>query len=284
MKELISPVNDVLFSIKRETDCDLKKPQRFANYSVIFIPAGTGHYHADFGEFEFKGPTILFSTPLQHIFLSSQEELKFSLLQFHGDFYCIEFHQKEVSCNGLLFNNIYVAPLLSLSDQEAETFKRLIADIEEELAKRSPDRMVLIAFLQLFLARASSIKMHAIETEKTSVVRDEKMEMFVRLLEENYLNFRKPNDYADMLSMSPNNFSKRSIRYFKKPPSSLIQERIILEAKKKLHLTRLSIKEISHSLNFEDEYYFSRYFKKITKVSPQLYREKTGISIVADLK
>jgi AraC family transcriptional activator of pobA len=56
-----------------------------------------------------------------------------------------------------------------------------------------------------------------------------------------------------------------------------------LEAKKKLHLTRQNIKEIAYALNFPDEYYFSRFFKKFTKVSPQSFRDQTGISIVADL-
>ena len=58
---------------------------------------------------------------------------------------------------------------------------------------------------------------------------------------------------------------------------------MILEAKKQLHLTRQSIKEIAYNLKFQDEFYFSRVFKKVAKVSPQTFRDKTGISMVADL-
>ena len=56
---------------------------------------------------------------------------------------------------------------------------------------------------------------------------------------------------------------------------------MLLEAKKKLHLTYKSIKEIANELGFEDEFYFSRYFKKLTNVSPKTFRENVGISIVA---
>jgi AraC family transcriptional activator of pobA len=42
------------------------------------------------------------------------------------------------------------------------------------------------------------------------------------------------------------------------------------------------IKEIAWALKFEDEFYFSRVFKKFTQVSPQSFRDRTGISIVAD--
>ncbi|MGY0040342.1 AraC family transcriptional regulator [Pedobacter sp. NJ-S-72] len=40
---------------------------------------------------------------------------------------------------------------------------------------------------------------------------------------------------------------------------------------------------MAYSLNFTDEFYFSRVFKKVTKVSPQIFRDRTGISVMADL-
>jgi len=118
--------------------------------------------------------------------------------------------------------------------------------------------------------------------EKTEV-KDDLMERFRQLLDEHFLTLHKPNDYADLLAVSPNTLTKRCTKYFKKPPTHLITERLILEAKKQLHLTRKSIKEIAFALNFQDEFYFSRVFKKFTNVSPQAFRDKTGISIVADL-
>jgi len=56
----------------------------------------------------------------------------------------------------------------------------------------------------------------------------------------------------------------------------------VLEAKKQLHLTHKSIKEIAFDLNFEDEFYFSRFFKKNVGLSPKHFRESVGISIVAN--
>ena len=112
--------------------------------------------------------------------------------------------------------------------------------------------------------------------------KDEQMENFRKLLNEHFLSLHKPSEYAELLAMTPDNLTKRSTRYFKKTPSQLIQERLILEAKKQLHLTRKSIKEIAWALQFEDEFYFSRVFKKFTHLSPQAFRDQTGISIVAD--
>ncbi|WP_306353848.1 hypothetical protein [Flavobacterium sp. '19STA2R22 D10 B1'] len=94
-------------------------------YTIIILTKGTGSCKVDFGTYEFTAPAIVFATPFQKIELDGQgiEELK--IMQFHGDFYCIEYHKKEVACNGLLFNNAYISPVLTLSDSEIEDFNSL---------------------------------------------------------------------------------------------------------------------------------------------------------------
>jgi AraC family transcriptional activator of pobA len=282
MKEVYSGSGGLLLSLKTVEGAALCSPVQHPVYTVFLIPEGAGTYHADFGVFNFKGPVLLFSTPLQVIYIQECEFLNSRMLQFHGDFYCIEFHREEVSCNGLLFNNIYIDPVVVLSDREAGLFDSLLTDLDAELDENAPSEIILRAYLQLFLAKSSAIKLKAIAEDKDKAEKDEQMEHFKRLLNENFLTLHKPSDYAALLAMTPDNLTKRSTRYFKKTPSQLIHERLILEAKKQLHLTRKSIKEIAWNLKFQDEFYFSRVFKKFTKVSPQAFRDKTGISIVAD--
>lgn len=283
MKKIFSKSGEYLLGVKKADECDLSIPTQFSSYTVLFVPEGEGLYHADFGSFPFTGPVLLFSTPLQVIHIEQTRPVKIFMLQFHGDFYCIEYHRAEVSCNGLLFNNIYIAPVVILNDKETRVFNDLLNDLEEEFNQEQPSEIVLRAYLQLFLAKSSSIKIKSISGGQEQSEQDELMEQFRLLLEERYLTLRKPVDYARLLAMSPNNLTKRCTRYFRKSPTQLIQERLILEAKKQLHLTRLSIKEIAYSLNFTDEFYFSRVFKKLTKVSPQTFRDRTGISVMADL-
>ena len=56
----------------------------------------------------------------------------------------------------------------------------------------------------------------------------------------------------------------------------MISERIMIEAKRELYLTNKPVKEIAYQLGYDDEYYFSRFFKINADVSPQLYRETVG--------
>lgn len=272
-----------MLGIKKMDTGALSSPAQFSEYTILFIPEGEGIYYADFGVFHYRGPVLLFSTPLQMIHVEQSPPAPVTMLQFHGDFYCIEYHRSEVACNGLLFNNIYIQPSIALADKDVAVFTHLLQDIDEEFKQHPPSEIVLRAYLQLLLAKSSSIKLKQPEGHDEPREKDEQMEQFRQLLDEHYLTLHKPNDYAQLLAMSPNNFTKRCSRYFKKTPSQLIQERIVLEAKKRLHLTRQSIKEIAFALKFKDEYYFSRFFKKVTNVSPQTFRTQTGISIVADL-
>lgn len=283
MKDLFSASGECLLRLNPTHTDQLTSPEQYSEYTILFIAEGKGIYHADWATYEYEGPVLLFSTPLQLIYLKQAMPVPVSVLQFHGDFYCIEYHRKEVACNGLLFNNLYVQPCIKLSADEGIAFQQLLADMLGEFDQQQPAELVLRAYLQLFLAKASTIKLKLIGDSRDRTEKDELMEQFSRLLEQHFLSLHKPNDYAQLLAMSPNNFSKRCMRYFKRTPSQMIQERLVLEAKKQLHLTRQSIKEIAYNLKFQDEFYFSRFFKKLTQVSPQSFRNKTGISIVADL-
>ncbi|GAB3263206.1 hypothetical protein GCM10027347_29590 [Larkinella harenae] len=283
MHQLCSPAGDFLLCLEQSDVTAFSQPVTFREYAVFYIAEGSGVFHSDFGTFAFTGPVLLFATPLQFIYIESANAFSIRLLRFHGDFYCIEYHREEVACNGLLFNNIYLDPSVNLADREVDVMERILNDMADEFSPPNPAEMVLRAYLQLFLAKASHLKTRALNNPALSMPRDEQMEQFKQLLEEHYLDLHKPQEYAILLAMSPNNLTKRCTRYFKKPPSALIQERLILEAKKQLHLTRKSIKEIAWALKFDDEFYFSRVFKKFTKISPQAFREQTGISIVADL-
>lgn len=283
MEKIVSDAGTYLLGLDWTDENFLTSPNQFPEYTILFIPEGEGTFYVDHGSYRFTGPVLLFSSPLQVLRITQSKPVKCAMLQFHGDFYCIEFHRAEVACNGLLFNNIYLAPTVSLSEKEATLFRYLIDQIQEEITKPVKSDMVLKACLQYYLAKASHIKLTNNGQEIEQGNRDDLMEQFIQILDKNYLTLHKPGDYARLLAMSTNNLTKRSRRYFSKTPSQLIQDRLIQEAKKYLYLTNKSIKEIAFILKFKDESYFSRVFKKVTKVGPQAFRNKTGVSIVADL-
>lgn len=204
------------------------------------------------------------------------------ILTFHGDFYCIEYHKKEVACNGLLFNNIYLYPHIEISEDEYKELLQIFEKIEKEADTETAfSEAILKAYLQLTLALCSREKKQQLLRAETEIALNRETTDIQHLIDKNFITERGASFYASALNLSPSAFSKKTKQLFGKTPTQLIQDRVVLEAKKLLHLTRKSVKEIAASLNFDDEFYFSRYFKKTVGLSPSLYREEVGISIVA---
>jgi AraC-like DNA-binding protein len=104
------------------------------------------------------------------------------------------------------------------------------------------------------------------------------MQTLMQQIENNFKTKHSASDYASLLCMTPTALAKLVKHSFDKTLTELISERIIIEAKRELYLTSKPIKEIAFELGFNDEFYFSRFFKKNTDISPQLYRETVGFA------
>ncbi|CEN50343.1 Transcriptional regulator, AraC family [Capnocytophaga canis] len=267
-------------SIKNNTTQQLREGFSVENY-CIFLFVGSGAFSVNSVDFEYDGHTILFLSPYQKIEFLKEIPAEVEVLQFHGDFYCIEYHKEEVACNGLLFNNIYMQPHIQLSEEHFSEIKSIFKRIKTELGEKTTySQAVLRSYLQLILALSSK--------DKSLILKDLMLKVnnsigldFQKNLETYFLTERSVAFYADKAHLSVDTFSKKIKQLFEKSPAKLIQERIVLEAKKQLHLTCKSIKEIAFEMNFEDEFYFSRFFKKAVGLSPKHFRETVGISVVA---
>ncbi|WP_353164552.1 helix-turn-helix domain-containing protein [Empedobacter brevis] len=259
---------------------DLEKINESFYNLVLF--EGHAVFTIDDNYYTCTGKCMIFLTPYQ---ILEWKEITMKLLhylRFHGDFYCIEYHKKEVACNGILFNNIYTEPYIMLSDQLFDEVSVLFQKIEA-LAYRteSYNQSVLKSYLQLILALSSREKQISQGISEVNSERIDHLSDFQHVLETHFIKEKSVSFYADYFNLSVDAFSKKMKNKFGKTPSVLIQERMILEAKKKLHLTHKSVKEIANELGFADEFYFSRFFKKHVHISPKKFRDNVGVSIVA---
>jgi AraC-like DNA-binding protein len=97
---------------------------------------------------------------------------------------------------------------------------------------------------------------------------------FSKLVEANFRTHHTVADYANILAMAPKSLSKKIGLLSKESPNDIIKNRIILESKRLLAYTSMSVKEIAYNLNYEDDAYFVRFFTKNAGISPTLFRKQ----------
>ena len=256
--------------------------QRNNYYSVIWIKSGAGTLKSDFSSYDYTANMLLAFTPYQPFMLSTTEPLSGVALQFHPDFFCIHKHHKEVSCSGILFNNIYHPPFVRINEQHAATFIILLDNIRAEIQNKSLAQYdILVSYLKIFLITASRIKAEQQSADEQTAFDSKEPFILQNLKDAIEANFKirhSAGEYAALLNISAKALARITKNYFDKTLSNLIAERIVIEAKRELYLTNKPIKEIAYELGYEDEYYFSRFFKANADVSPQLYRDTVGHS------
>lgn len=256
--------------------------QRLSYYSIILILNGAGKLKADFSEYSFTDGSMMFFSPYQPFMINEMENISGYVINFHADFFCIHKHQKEVACSGVLFNNIYEPPFLSLDDDSIPAFLNLIDQMKTETQNPALAQYeILISYLKIFLINASRLKLN--DMPETALANMDAKEPFIlqslkKAIEDNFKNIHAPVDYAGMLNISAKALARITKTHFNKTLTNLISERIIIEAKRELYLTTKPVKAIAYELGFDDEYYFSRFFKKNADISPQLYRDTVGFA------
>jgi AraC family transcriptional activator of pobA len=256
--------------------------QRNNYFSLIWIKEGTGICKVDFNEFMFKENSLFSFSPYQPYMLSSETPVKGIAIYFHPDFFCIYKHHKEVSANGVLYNNIYHSPCTMLDTTTGGTFQSLCDQIKTELQNPGlAQAELLVSYLKIFLITAARLKLEQ-QSATPAYDPDSKEPLIMQKLKDAIeLHFKtkhSPGEYAELLFITPKSLAKITKLRFNKTPGELISERIIIEAKRELYLTSKSVKQIAWELGYEDEYYFSRFFKVNTDQSPQLYRETVGFA------
>ena len=256
--------------------------QRLNYHSLIIILRGTAQLKADFSEYPIQQNCLLYFSPFQPFMFSEVKGINGICINFHSDFFCIYKHHQEIACNGVLFNNIYQHPYILLSDHELGDFIGIIDQMKEEMQSTAvAQRELLISYLKIFLINATRIKisqypqtMNEIQTGSEHFI----IQSFKEAIEKHYKTKHSASEYADLLSIPVNTLAKISKAYFNKTLTDLITERIIIEAKRELYLTSKAVKQIANDLGFNDEYYFSRFFKNNTDISPKQYRDSVGFA------
>lgn len=261
-------------TIEFNCDCVVNEPEYTNYYSAFFIETGKAEISVDFQKYSIEPNSFIFMRPGQVFSVSSEEKLSGIRLAFDEQFYCPRTETKEIGCNGILYDDLIGTPVFRTTVEEMDSVRSLLSQIESSFKESKLTRNELLrSYLKIFIIKCTDIKrslFDAVQTEET--VDSEFVRLFNVLVEKRYREWHDVASYADYFQISPKSLSKKLAKYGA-TPSKIIYERIIIESKRLLIYSRMSIKEISYELNFDDPSHFSSFFKKHTKTSPLNFKK-----------
>lgn len=260
-------------SVQFEKACTIDHAVQQNAYSIYWILEGRGTYSVDFKQYTFDDNVVFFLSPGQVFTVDSEQIKKAYKLSFVRDFYCIQTHDQEVACNGILFNNIYETPFIKPCEKDTAKLNFILESLIEEFKQDETAQYdMLQSYLKQFIIYAVRVKKENHVTKddtETRLFKD-----FSLLVEQNFRTLHSVTAYANRLGISPKSITKHFQKLGTQTPSGFIKNRILLEAKRQLIYTDKTVKEIAFELGFNDPAYFTRFFTKAILKSPLQFKKE----------
>jgi len=247
------------------------KVERVHFFLVIFITKGSGKKHfIDFKEYEFKAGEMLFIAPNQiQQFSPDIADCEGYLMVFTEHFFAKNPIDLDFLYNCAIFDITMTNSVLTLSE---ELFDALKVGMEVIMAEFKTEKdwateEVLKRHLSLLLFMAERVKRRS----QPQITENVYLNDFYKLKKLLDINLKQHHDvefYADLLNISTKKLNRITQSILKKSAKEFIDNRIILEAKRLILHSKLSVKEVCYELNFDEPTNFIKFFKKHTGVTP----------------
>ncbi len=246
-------------------------PHRHNYYEIFLFEEGGGMHMIDFNEVEIVKGELHILSPGQIHYMLRDPKSKGWVLKFTPDFFLSNFIDKDILQRIPFLNNKVREPLIKPDQKAFESLLQLVLNIQEEyLAKNSDYEDMIRHYLNLILLKCHRLYDYSLTHQDTAEVI--LSNSFKTILEQYYLEQNRVSFYCEQLNVSADKLNNVIKQVNGLTPSEVISERLLLEAKRWLLHSQKSIKEVAFLLNFQDNAYFNRWFKKLENCSPGEFR------------
>ncbi|MDG1158060.1 MAG: helix-turn-helix transcriptional regulator [Flavobacteriales bacterium] len=249
-------------------------PHRHNFYTVLLVDKATGTHAIDFNEYILDQHQVFFVAPDQVRHVVEDQEPKGFVILFTDDFLM----RNNIPVNFIdqlkLFHDFGQAPPLQLSEEE---HRQLALYCEEMLGLFAGDLSLkaeaIGALLKLFLIRCNNVCSLSENIRPENDHSQAILLEFKQLINQKHKEWHATSHYARALNISPDYLNRIVKAKTDKTAKEHIQSRIIVAAKRLLHFTDFSSKEIGYELGFSEAANFSAFFKKCVGLSPSDFRQ-----------
>lgn len=240
-------------------------------HELFFLDTGSGEHMIDLGTHRFTAPCMHAIVAGQVHRLSRSADSSGTVLMFQGE--AIHGGTMDDDIHAL-FSGLNGGPVWALNTEQQAWAKNLLGMIARETATDDPtSRRVASSLLTVLIAKcaqwAGGQPVRNPDSDPGDITR-----RFLGDVERDFIIERRVAVYAERYAISADHLSDLLRARIGRSAMEVLQDRLILEAKRLLLHSTMNVKEIGFALNMEDPAYFSRVFKKATGETPGDYRER----------
>lgn len=268
------PSNNTDFEIMRFDD--MEEPEvddihKHTFYEILWTEAGLSKQTIDYQEYEVKPKSLFFISPNQVHQFEEWKPLVGGTILFTEDFFLMNQNNKDKLFEISFLDNFYANPCIHLQKNEFETVKNTIDMMVAEQKRPNKNKSILQSLLHVLLEQVqrnvdSETK---INTSKKYLVIFKK---FKTLLDQFFINNNTTAFYAEQLAITAHHLNLICKEVTGKTASEVIRARVVLEIKRLLTFTDLTVSEIAFTLNITDSSYLAKLFKTETNQSPKEFK------------
>jgi len=252
----------------------VKYPHRHDFFEVLYLLKGSGYHVIDGNKYEIKPPCVFFMSPGQAHKLELSNDIEGFIFIFTSDFYLLNRSNQNSLIEFPFFYTIHQdnPPLLLENESDIRFLENLFRQSIAEISRPGDYFLEMLrSILDLILTTCAAryqVSENMLIKGKGQIL----VKRFFHLVEENHQKNLSLSDYSGMIGVTPNHLTQTVKLLTGKTSSQIIKAKQLLEIKRLLVHTNLSVSEIANQLNFEDQSYFTKFFKRETGVTPIQYR------------
>ncbi|WKN31176.1 helix-turn-helix transcriptional regulator [Porifericola rhodea] len=262
-----------LFRQKYE-DHDPFKSHRLNFYAIILVTEGAaGEHLIDFKPYTFQKGSLIFIAKEQVHAFSSLKNNGGYIIFFTDHFLSKSVVSKDAIFLQQLFSYQLYHPIVRLKEEELNEFETLVIMAKAE-SKQKDDKSkedIMRTYLHLLLLKSQRLRQEYNDTSKPAYYAD--FVRFQQLLLNNLYRSRNVSYYADQLNMSSKKLNMISREIVNMSVKDYIVAYLILEVKRLLANSSLTINEVSYKVGFHEPTNFVKFVKKHTSLTPSQLRE-----------
>jgi AraC family transcriptional activator of pobA len=263
------------FLIETDPQETHEPPHRHNFQEILWVRSGQGKHAIDGHELTIQPNTFYLIAKGQVHQLITGIDLDGLVIRFTDAFLPNFLSQEMGHYQTVLFNNVTINHTLPVPPEALPKFESLLGLLLAEFSEGNgrSNQEILRHLLTILLIKLGKVQREMVRGGETAVSPEAQLfHQFTLLLEEQVSQTHAVQDYARQLNITPRQLSDITRQFVGRTAKHLIEDRLLLEAKRLLTFTNLSVKEIAHKLGYKDPSHFSKIFKKKTNVTPQSYK------------